>query len=95
MEILHLKLDQVGRPQPYMAPHIISTFMPWQQPKFTKLKYFVTLTCSDGGVKVKMMYMMQIYIVHSIDWYHHSRNGSSSFGGEIKIFCDLEQSRSK
>ena len=82
----------------------ISAFMPRQQPKFTKLKYFVTLTCSHGGVKVKMMYMLQIYIVHSIDWYQHWRNRWSSFGGEantnyypsaeiihkIEVFRDLD-----
>ena len=41
-----------------------------QQPKFTKLKYLVTLTC-HGGVKVKMKYLLQIYIVPSVDWYQH------------------------
>ena len=53
----------------------ISAFMPRQQPKFTKLKYFVTLTCSHGGVKVKMMYMymLQIYIFHSIDLYQQTQ----------------------
>ena len=53
-----------------------------QEPKFTKLKYFVTLTCSHEGVKVKMKYMLQIYIVPVVDWYQHWRNRSSSFGGE-------------
>ena len=64
-----------------MARHILA-FMPRQQPKFTKLKYFITLTCSHGGVKVKMKYMLQIYIVPSVDWYQHWRIWSSSFGGE-------------
>ena len=53
-----------------------------QTSKFTKSKYIGTLTCSHGGVKVKMKYMLQIYIVPSVDWYHHWRNRSSSFGGE-------------
>ena len=53
-----------------------------QQPKFTKLKYFVTLTSSHGGVKVKLKYMLQIYIVPLVVWYQHWRNRSSSFGGE-------------
>ena len=79
---LFIKLDQVGRPRPHIWPRHISAFMPRQQPKFTKLKYFVTLTCSHGGVKVKMMYMLQIYICHSIDWHQHWRNRLSSFGGE-------------
>ena len=56
--------------------------MPRQQPKFTKLKYFVTLTCSHGGVKVKMKCMLHIYIVPGVDWYHHWRNRSSSFSEE-------------
>ena len=53
-----------------------------QTSKFTKSKYFVTLTCSHGGVKVKMKCMLHIYIVSSVDWYHHWRNRSSSFGRE-------------
>ena len=76
-------------------PRHISAFMPRQQPKF-KLKYFVTLTCSHGGVKVKMKCMLHIYIVPSVDWYHHWRNRLSSFGGEAntnyyplsKVICD-------
>ena len=39
---------------------------------------------------------LHIYIVPSVDWYHHWRNRSSSFGGEAntnyyqsaKIICD-------
>ena len=34
------------------------------------------------GVKVKMKYTLHIYIAPSVDWYHHWRNRSSSFGGE-------------
>ena len=68
-------------------PRHISAFMPRQQPKFTKLKYFVTLTCSHGGVKVKMKCTLHIYIVPSVDWYHHWRNRSSSFGGEANTNC--------
>ena len=72
--------------------------------KFTKSKYFVTLTCSHEGVKVKMKCTLHIYIVPSVDWYHHWRNRSSSFGVEantnyypsakiihkIEVFCDLD-----
>ena len=29
----------------------------------------MTLTCSHGGVEVKMKYKLQIYIVPSVDWY--------------------------
>ena len=29
-----------------------------------------------------MKCMLHIYIVSSVDWYHHWRNRSSSFGGE-------------
>ena len=50
-----------------------------QKYKFTKSKYFVTLTCSHGGVKVKMKCTLQIYIVPSVDWHHHWRNRLSSF----------------
>ena len=50
--------------------------------KFPKSKYFATLTCSHGGVKVKMKCMLHIYTVPSVDWYHHWINQSSSFGGE-------------
>ena len=53
-----------------------------QTSKFPKSKYFVTLTCSHGGVKIKIKYMVHIYTVPSVDWYHHWRNRSSSFGGE-------------
>ena len=64
--------------------------------KCTKSKYLVTLTCSHGGVKVKMKCTLQIYIDPSVDWYHHWRNRSSSFRGEAntsyypsaKIICD-------
>ena len=67
-----------------------------QTSKFPKSKYFATLTCSHGGVKVKMMCTLHIYTVPSVDWYHHWRNRSSSFGGEAntnyypsaKIICD-------
>ena len=63
---------------------------------FTKSKYFMTLTCSQGGVKVKMKCTLHIYIVPSVDWYHHWRNQLSSFRGEAntnyypsaKIICD-------
>ena len=56
----------------------------------------MTLTCSHGGVKVKMKCTLHIYIVPSVDWYHHWRNRSSSLGGEAntnyypsaKIICD-------
>ena len=34
-----------------------------QTSKYTKSKYFVTLTCSHGGVKVKMRCTLHIYIV--------------------------------
>ena len=105
----HIILDQVGRPRPYMAPDIYQHSCQGSnlnsqncEPKVTK--YFVTLTCSHGGVKVKMMYMLQIYIVHSIDWYQHWRNRLSNFGGEantnyypsaeiihkIEVFRDLD-----
>ena len=64
----------------------------------------MTLDCSHGEVKVKMKCMLHIYIVPSVDWYHHWRNRSSSFGGEantnyypsakiihkIEVFCDLD-----
>ena len=64
----------------------------------------MTLTCSHGGVKVKMKCTLHIYIVPSVDWYHHWRNRSSSFGGEantnyypsakiihkIEVFLDLD-----
>ena len=53
-----------------------------QTSKFTKLKYFLTLTWSREGLKVKMKYMLQIYIVPSVDWFQHWRNRSRSFGGE-------------
>ena len=53
-----------------------------QTSKFPKSKYFATLTCSHGGVKVKMKCTLHIYIVPWVDWYHHWRNRSSSFGGE-------------
>ena len=56
-----------------------------QTSKFTKLKYFVTFTCSHGGVKVKMKCTLHIYIVPSVDWYHHWINQSSSFGGTSKF----------
>ena len=56
------------------------------------------------GIKVKMKCTLHIYIVPSVDWYHHWRNRSSSFGGEantnyypsakiihkIEVFCDLD-----
>ena len=58
-----------------------------QTSKFTKSKYFVTLTCSHGGVKVKTKCMSHIYIVLSVDWYHHWRNRLSSFGGEANTNC--------
>ena len=58
-----------------------------QTSKFTKSKYFVTLTCSHGGVKVKMKCTLHIYIVPSVDWYHHWRNRSSSFVGEANTNC--------
>ena len=69
---------------------------PSKTSKFPKSKYFVTLICSHGGVKVKMKYTLHIYIVLSVDWHHHWRNRSSSFGGEAntnyyqsaKIICD-------
>ena len=56
----------------------------------------MTLTCSHGGVKVKMKCTLHIYIVPSVDWYHHWRNRLSSFGGEAntnyypsaEIICD-------
>ena len=50
-----------------------------QTSKFTKSKYFVILTCSHGGVKVKMKCTLHIYIVPSVDWYYHWRNRPSSF----------------
>ena len=53
-----------------------------QTSKFTKSKYIVTLTCSHGGAKVKIKYMLQIHIVPSVDWHQHWRIWSSSFGGE-------------
>ena len=67
-----------------------------QTSKSPKSKYFAALTCSHGGVNVKMKYMLHIYIVSSVDWYHHWRNRLSSFGGEAninyypsaKIICD-------
>ena len=67
-----------------------------QASKFPKSKYFATLTCSHGGVKVKIKCMLHIYTVPSVDWYHHWRNRLSSFGGEAntiyypsaKIICD-------
>ena len=49
---------------------------------FTKSKYIVTLTCSHGGAKVKIKYMLHIYIVPSVDWHQHWRIWSSSFGVE-------------
>ena len=58
-----------------------------QTSKFTKSKYFVTMTCSHGGVKVKMKCTLHIYIVPSVDWYHHWRNRSSSFGGDANTNC--------
>ena len=81
-------LDKVHNPKTRLSrspatlygPRHISAFMPRQQPKSIKLKYCVTLTCSHGGVKVKIMYLLQIYIVHSIDWYQHWRNRFISFG---------------
>ena len=79
MQKRYNKLDQVGRPRPYMAPIYILASIPRQQPKFTKLKYFMTMTCSHGGVKIKIKYMLQIYIVPSVDWYHHWINRSSYF----------------
>ena len=50
--------------------------------KFTKSKYFVTLTCSHRGVKIKMKCTLYIYIVPSVDWCHHWRNRSNSLEGE-------------
>ena len=47
----------------------------------------MTLTCSHGGVKVKMKCTLHIYIVPSVDWYHHLGNRSSSFGGEANTNC--------
>ena len=63
---------------------------------FTKSKYFVILTCSHGGVNVKLKCTLHIYIVPSVDWYNHWRNRASSFGGEANtnyypsanIICD-------
>ena len=43
--------------------------------KFTKLEYFATLTCSHGGVKVKIKCTLHIYTVPSVDWYHQLRVG--------------------
>ena len=67
-----------------------------QTSKFPTSKYFATLTCSYGGIKVKMKCTLYIYTVPSVDWYHHWRNRSRSFGGEAntnyypsaKIICD-------
>ena len=58
-----------------------------QTSKFPKSKYFATLTCSHGGVKVKMKCTLHIYIVPWVNWYHHWRNRSSSFGGEANKNC--------
>ena len=33
--------------------------------KIHKIKVYLTLTCSHGGAKVKINYMLQIYIVPS------------------------------
>ena len=46
-----------------MAPTYISIHAQSSKSKFTKLKYFMILTCSHGGMKVKINYMLQIYIV--------------------------------
>ena len=57
-----------------------------QTSKFTKLKYFVTLTCSHGGVKVKMLHF---YIVPSVEWYgrtdRHADHYMAALRGAIII----------
>ena len=100
-ELINIIIGEIGR---VVSEEKRTQTATSQTSKFPKSKYFATLTCSHGGVKVKMKCTLHIYIVPSVDWYHHWRNRSSSFGGEantnyypsakiihkIEVFHDLD-----
>ena len=100
-ELINIIIGEIGR---VVSEEKRTQTATSQTSKFPKSKYFTTLTCSHGGVNVKMKCTLHIYTVPSVDWYHHWRNRSSSFGGEantnyypsakiihkIEVFRDLD-----
>ena len=92
-ELINIIIGEIGR---VVSEEKRTQTATSQTSKFPKSKYFTTLTCSHGGVKLKMKCTLHIYIVPSVDWHHHWRNRSSSFGGEAntnyypsaEIICD-------